>query len=299
MKITKLLGAAALVTLTTNSAFAQNLGVDASASADTGGDADAAGQADTEADQADTEAVSLDELPQEESTTAPLEESPATSTASDSSAAETTEEPVDDGVSDHQKVVNRFAVGYLGRQTLHYGVANTAVAAPIVGVRYWLNPMIGIDGGIGLNFLGGTAKTTDQPDVSAAGHSAVLFHIGVPLSLADKGHFSFQVVPEINLGFAGTGDQNPNDAIEQTSAGSFFNIGAKVGAELHFGFMGIPQLSLQGNIGVYLQTESVSDKTVANGIETKNSVSYTSFGSTLGPDPWDIFTSSVSALYYF
>ena len=293
MKTIKLF-TAALVTFTANSALAQDIGVGASASADTAGNAE-------------SEVVSLEEIPEEEAaapaeqTAAPPQESSAPTNDEDGAGSkEGEDEAGEEEQSDHEKVVGRFAVGYLGRQTLHYGAAtNTPVAAPIVGVRYWINPLVGIDGGVGLNFLGGKAKTTDLDDVKAAGHSAVLVHLGVPLSLASKGHFSFQVVPEMNLGFVGTGDQNPLDNVEQTSAGNFFNIGAKVGAELHFGFMGIPQLSLQGNVGVYVQAETVSDKVVTDGNEVKTSVSYTSFGSTLGPDPWDIFTSSVSALYYF
>jgi hypothetical protein len=63
--------------------------------------------------------------------------------------------------------------------------------------------------------------------------------------------------------------------------------------------MGIPELSLQGNVGVYLQMESVKDKQTVADVDAEVSQSATTFGTTLGSDPWDIFTSNISALYYF
>jgi hypothetical protein len=188
----------------------------------------------------------------------------------------------------------------MGRQTIAYGVTNyTQVVAPVVGVRYWFSELVGLDVGLGMSLAGGKTKATGVDDVKAAGHTAALLHAGVPLSLADSGHFSFQVVPEANIGFAVTGDQDADPDDEFKSSGTFFNVGGKVGGEVHFGFMGIPELSLQGNVGVYLQMESVKDKQTVADVDAEVSQSATTFGTTLGSDPWDIFTSNISALYYF
>lgn len=259
--------------------------------------------------------VALEELPSEEglpnspSAAVSVPKVSTTSTAENTPAAlpvlldeapveeeKAKEEPLEK--TDHQRVVGRFAVGYMGRQTLHYGTAYAPVVAPIIGVRYYVTPLWGIDAGIGLNMLGGKAKETGSADVKAAGHIAALFHVGAPLSLASSRHFSFQVVPEMNLGFAKTGDQDPDPDVKESHHGSFFNVGAKVGAEIQFGFMDLPELSLQGNVGLYFQTETVKDKE-SGPTETIASDSYSSLGTTLSADPWDIFTSSVSALYYF
>jgi hypothetical protein len=285
MKHFSTLSAFAVIALSSSQVMAQDLSVGAEASADT--------------DEGAAAAVELDEEPVEDAPTEP-EPAPQPVSNDDSSAGGgAADEAEVDGDSDHDQMVGRFAVGYLGRQTLHHGIAYTPVVAPIIGARYWINDMIGIDAGIGLNMLGGKATLTDADDVKAAGHNAFLLHVGVPLNLADSKHFSFQVVPEANVGLVGTGDQDADPDITLKSKGTFFNIGAKVGGEIHFGFMDIPQLSLQGNVGLYLQTEGVKD-TFDDGtdvIEATNS--YTSLGTTLGADPWDMFTSSVSALYYF
>jgi hypothetical protein len=77
------------------------------------------------------------------------------------------------------------------------------------------------------------------------------------------------------------------------------NVGAKVGAEIQFGFIDLPNLSLQGGVGLYLQSETVKTRADLDGDVTQASVTGTTLGTTLDADPWDIFTSSVSALYYF
>src|SRR5687768_2038827 len=64
------------------------------------------------------------------------------------------------GSSDHDQVVGRLAVGYLGRRGMGVGTSaagGTALQAdaPVVGIRYWLDQGIGIDAGLGLLISGG------------------------------------------------------------------------------------------------------------------------------------------------
>lgn len=283
----------AAVLLSTHATFAQDFSANADASADTDADVDA--DADADAD--------VEPEPEPEPVLEPVEPEPAPVTAE---RDEDDDDDEVDGDSDHDAVVGRFAVGYLGRQTLNYGApaagaGSGSVVAPIIGVRYWLSDMLGIDAGVGFSFLGGKSTLTDADDVRAAGHQAFLLHAGVPLNLADDGHFSFQVVPEANFGLVGTGDLDgdPDDDLEVRLNGTFFNIGARAGAEIHFGFMGIPKLSLQGSVGAYLQAETVRTKSDNDGDVIKATNSSTRVATTLGPDPWDLFTSSISALYYF
>jgi hypothetical protein len=203
--------------------------------------------------------------------------------------------------SDHSQMVGRFAVGYLGRQNILAGDGQAApqlnLVAPVIGVRYWLDNMIGIDAGLGFNFSSGSTEaggtSTDKPGVTV-----LMFHGGVPINLADAGHFSFQIVPEATLGFASVGDSAPM-AAETTRSGFLLNVGARAGAEIHFGFMGIPQLSLQGSVGAYLRHQSAGTETVVAGTTTEFSDSSLTIGTTLGNNPWDIFTGGISAFYYF
>ena len=196
------------------------------------------------------------------------------------------------GSSDHDAVVGRLAVGYLGRSGVTVG-NNTVIQAPVIGVRYWLSDMLGIDAGLGFGF-GGSSTTVGGMDTDGPSSHAFILHGGVPLSLASAGHFSFQVVPELNVGFAGQSQDNAAGMTNKVS-GFHMDLGARAGAEIHFGFINVPQLSLQGSIGARLNVDS--QKVTNMGAETKSSS--WGFGTTVGDNPWNIFTSNVAALYYF
>ncbi len=200
------------------------------------------------------------------------------------------------GGSDHMQMIGRPAFGFLGRQTMQIatpaggGVAPAPVNVPVVGVRYWVNPLIGIDAGLGFSMTTGSVEAPGV-DVDKTGVTAFMVHGGVPIALASSGHFTFEVVPEANFGYAAASV----DGADVDLSGLHLDIGARVGAEIHFGFIDIPELSLQGSVGAALQLDNVSADSPAG----EASDSTLTIGTTLGNDPWDIFTSSISALYYF
>ena len=222
--------------------------------------------------------------------------------------------------SDHDGVVGHVGVGFLGRTTMSIGsgVAGTgaptiaAVAAPIVGIRYWIDPMIGIDAGIGLS----VASQSFTPNAGAQQDLAVptvfMIHGGVPLALASSKHFSFQIIPELTFGTA-SASNTPKDVMGVQNAGTLhfsgthFDIGARAGAEIQFGFIGIPQLALQGSVGLLFQTDSVKvtqdaftdPMTMVAAASTTTKASQSQFGTAVGDNPWAIFTNNITALYYF
>ena len=200
------------------------------------------------------------------------------------------------GSSDHDAVVGRLAVGYLGRNGvaipgLPAGAgAAVVIPAPVIGVRYWISDMLGIDAGLGFGLTSGS-NTAAGMSTDIPGWHLFMIHGGVPLSLASAGHFSFQIVPELNLGFAGS---SATVAGMDVSTSAFhLDIGARAGAEIHFGFINVPQLSLQGSVGLRMNMDSTSLKPGDNGS------SNFSLATTVGDNPWNIFTSNVAALYYF
>ncbi|MBM4364460.1 MAG: hypothetical protein FJ104_17410 [Deltaproteobacteria bacterium] len=206
------------------------------------------------------------------------------------------------GGADHNQFVGTFAVGYLGYRTMQVGSQGgpAGVNAPVVGIRYWLDEMMGIDAGLGFAMTSGSqeASAPGAPTVKTEDPSTTTFilHAGLPLALANSGHFSFQVVPEANIGFASY-KQERTGAQEITGSGFHLDIGARAGAEVHFGFIGIPQLSLQGSIGLALASDSWSTEDK----ETQDKVEGSRFGlaTAEGPSPWYIFTNNIAALYYF
>lgn len=214
------------------------------------------------------------------------------------------------GGSDHSQVVGTFGVGYMGLGGIDIGALNgnalgvRSISAPIIGARYWISDMLGIDAGIGFGFEsgkdtaknGGTTVETDRP--SATG---VLLHAGVPLALGTPGqHHTFQVVPELNVGFGSSTikgqAQNGGAAPPDIDLGGFrLDIGARAGTEIQFGFIGLPKLALQATVGLYFTHSSTSAKQD----QVEFSTSSNRIGTTVQQAPWAIFTNNISALYYF
>jgi hypothetical protein len=198
--------------------------------------------------------------------------------------------------ADHASVVRHFGIGYMGRRSI--GIDFTAaqvpitVDAPVIGVRYWLDPMIGIDAGLGLLFSGGSVKAGNV-STDTQGYTVFMLHGGVPLALAGSKHFSFQIAPELNLCFASSKRAGTGDDL----SGFHFDIGARAGTEIQFGFIGIPELSLQAGVGLALSYDRIKDSAPAPGGPVV--LSHTELGTSVGDNPWNIFTGNIAALYYF
>lgn len=211
-----------------------------------------------------------------------------------------------DETPDHDKFVGHFAVGYMGVNALPIGAGSPTaptlgtVNAPVIGARYWLQQMVGIDFGIGFATSSGSTEISNGTNSTTNDNPSNLgfaFHGGVPLALARAHHLTFEVVPEVNLGFTngtikGTGMNPPPDV---SLSGFRFDVGGRVGAEIHFGFIGIPQLSLEGSVGLYLRRNAAKIKQDVN----SGSIGTWNIGTTVGSDPWALFTNNISALYYF
>jgi hypothetical protein len=179
------------------------------------------------------------------------------------------------------------------------------VKAPVVGVRYWLGEKIGLDIGLGFGIAsssqeqvaGNNTNSQDRP-----GTFAMAFHGGVPLVLAHHKHYKFLLVPELNIGFATSTETPPPNAPvgtgDITRTGFHLDLGARIGSEIHFGFIGIPQLSLQATVGVLATRNAWKVKQDVGNLTNSASVGETSFGTTVQGDPWAIFVNNISAIYY-
>ncbi len=198
--------------------------------------------------------------------------------------------------TDHEKVVRHLAVGYLGAANFAVGTPVAAGAAaplttntPIVGVRYWLNPKLGIDGGLG--FSHSTSSVTAKNGTVTDGPSTTAFglHGGVPLAFGAGKHYTFLVIPEAEFGYATT--STTAGTVTSTTSALSVNVGARAGAEIQFGFIGVPELSLQASIGLMAQISSAS-------FPNDSSSSSFNLGTTVQGAPWAIFANSISALYY-
>lgn len=208
------------------------------------------------------------------------------------------------GGSDHDLMVGHMAVGYLGTAGLVIGSPDAGepgsglVTAPVVGIRYWMDPGMGLDLGLGFALDGGSTEPGGGTSVDSPSHFAVILHGGVPLALANGRHYSFQIIPEMNLGIGSGSEVDLGSGDDVDHSGFGVDLGARAGAEVHFGFIGIPELSLQGSIGALLNIGS-QKTTIKSDPEVEYKASSHSFRTTVYDTPWGIFTSNVAALYYF
>lgn len=217
----------------------------------------------------------------------------------------------DDPTSDHEKVVGHLGVGYLGLTSLPIAAGGNgvpdrgSVSAPIIGVRYWLNEKLGLDLGVGLGVTGGSTEVVagnQTTSTDLAGVFGLSLHGGVPIALAHTKHYKFLAIPEFNVGFA-TSTETPapaggNQAGDITRNGFHLDVGGRIGSEIHFGFIGVPQLSLQATVGLLFAHEAWKVKQDVGNQTNSASRSATSFGTTVQGDPWSIFVNNISAIYY-
>ncbi len=213
--------------------------------------------------------------------------------------------PPADDTPDHERVIKKFAIGYLGFNQVPILQTET-VSAPIIGARYWLFDRMGIDAGIGFGVKGGssdqTPATGPKTTTDQATAWAFALHAGVPLTPAWGKHYTLLLIPEINFGYAGRSIKPPAVSPPNTpnidQNGARFEIGARAGAEVHFGFIGVPELSLQATIGLGFQNNQVWANNV-NGANTSSAAHTYVFTTSVDQAPWAIFTNNISALYYF
>ena len=204
--------------------------------------------------------------------------------------------------SAHEAVVGRLGVGWFGTRDVPVGPATMAgtgpIPTPIVGIRYWMSHTLGIDAGLGFFTMSSATRNesgTGNLTTEGPTRTSILLHAAVPLSLADVGNFSFLVIPEFNvgIGMGGTKASMGNPSIDLS--GLLIEGGVRAGAEVFFGFIGIPQLSLEGTVGVFLS--SATGKISQSGGSTRFSSFILSTSSVA--QPWDIFRKDIAARYYF
>lgn len=221
-------------------------------------------------------------------------------------SAETSEESspgrAPSGSGSHADAVGALGVGFFGIANVpaclspaQCGIGD-AVSAPTIGVRYWISELLGIEAALGIGIESGTISRTGTADEFENSLTAFALHGGVPLALAYSGDFVFEVVPELDIAFASGTEFGDTQDQDVDLSGFMFRLGGRVGAEIHFGFIGLPQLSLQGTVGLHL---SMTSQSFEDQMGREVSVSRTRLSTSTQEEPWDIFTGSVRAIYYF
>jgi hypothetical protein len=236
------------------------------------------------------------------------------------------------GGNDHDLWVGRLGFGWYGIGSVPIGVGTGGgsqndptvsytgaqnIQVPAIGVRYWLSPSMGVDAALGFNIQSGSDEVKSAKSsgngcdanttctIDKVSQKAFLLHGGLPLVLGGGKHVTVLLIPELNIGFA-SGSWKPyvppgaqanadNTPPNADLSGFLLQLGARAGAEVHFGFMGMPQLALEGSVGAYFQTTNTQVKAGDASVKDSNTVIATSNIN----NPWDFFKSTVAARYYF
>jgi hypothetical protein len=264
----------------------------------------ASAEADSEGATADATADGESEATEPE---APVQEGPKEEPESFATTTTAVAADAPAGATDHSRVVGTFGIGYMGFRAMGASaLTGAALVAPVIGMRYWMDPGLGLD--VGLGFSKSTGTTEFDPggggmsvDADDPGPLVVMLHAGLPLALADSQHFVFEVVPELNVGYASHAVEGAigGGMDEDTFSALHFDVGARAGAEIHFGFIDIPQLALQAGVGLAVAFDSTTTEDDQGAVTATTDTSRTSVSTGVGDNPWNIFAANVAALYYF
>lgn len=204
------------------------------------------------------------------------------------------------GGTDHDRWVGRLGLGWYGVSDIPIGSGGDTVSAPAIGVRYWLDRDLGLDVALGFATSSGSTTTSTQGQadvvVDKPSRTGFLLHAGLPLAMHTEEHYTFLIIPEANLGISSGSVKSADPNTPDTDLSGFrLDLGARAGAEVHFGFIGIPALALEGSVGLFFTTQSGTTET--GPAKSKNSDTF--IGTSAFNSPWDFFRSSVAARYYF
>jgi hypothetical protein len=145
--------------------------------------------------------------------------------------------------------------------------------------------------------VGGVTTTVKQSNPSRNGF---LLHVGVPFAFANFQNAVFEVIPEFNYGMSSsTLKDNAAPPVggrpDLKLSGTRLDIGLRAGFEVFFGFIGVPQLALEGTLGFAYSSDSAKAELGSQSWK----VSSSGFNTAHYSDPWDIFRGTVAARYYF
>lgn len=173
----------------------------------------------------------------------------------------------------------------------------TTTTVPLLGVRWWTpNPRIGFEVGFGAMVT--TYDGTEQQVIAATPTTAEFaWHASLPIVLGSTEHVIFFVAPELRVGHSTWTVKNE---VGTPPNGWTIEASAKGGVEIFFSFIGLDNLSVEAGIraGVTHQVRT-SYTTSPLQPETASTISQTRFSTNLVANPWDLFTSTLAARYYF
>lgn len=169
---------------------------------------------------------------------------------------------------------------------------NDSEPVPTIDMRWWLGEQrrVGID--VGISYFNTAIYTSER---RLAKLRIFYGKLGAPVALTTSQHTTIELIPQIS--YMGSGTVVP----EREMALYRWDIALRLSAEIHFGFIDLPELSVQSGLGLSVVRQvlynRVTDPFIA-GPSAQRAV-ITEVGPYGGKGPWEVFIGNLTALYYF
>jgi hypothetical protein len=175
------------------------------------------------------------------------------------------------------------------------------VSVPMVGLRWW-TPLqwLGLEVGLGAMV---SASASEIPGVNGSNPTdgptttELLFHFSAPLALASTEHTIVFLAPELRIGRSTESTGDPRNPLLSMT----WDVSLKAGVEIFFSFIGLPNLSLEAGVraGLIHEIRTFPVASPLSGPVQEGRRTQTRFATSLVANPWDLFTSTLAARYYF
>lgn len=231
------------------------------------------------------------------------------------------------GPSDHDRRVGRLSAAFFGTRAVPNASAEGASivldgdgsatltvtpgtsTVPLLGMRAWLSRSFGLDVGVGVGFESERAAryvpnpdpTKDrQEDAVTANRTTLAVHLGTPIALTSGAHHTLMLIPEVDVGYGrltlpGYQASTTGAPLDLRLTGLGVAAGARLAAELAFGFWGVPELSLQTSWGVGVQYRKHTGRIG----DAEHTISATGLSTSTAGDAWQAVSGAFALLYGF
>lgn len=168
------------------------------------------------------------------------------------------------------------------------GLAYSAPSVPLLGIRYWMkSSRMGIDVGVG-------AMVASNPTLSTSSSPGIQLHahVGLPIAIASGVNVIALIAPELRVGLKSVSVNSSLSGAETNQTGSLLELGVRGGLELYFGFIGVPELSLEASFRVAAAREAFTSGSSQQSEKFR-------FSTSLAGDAFSLLASSLALKYYF
>lgn len=211
--------------------------------------------------------------------------------------------------SARDRIGSAFGIGFLGTANVFKAQPDIMglplplqrTTVPVLGVRWWTpQRRIGVELGVGAMVSGSYTDLPAQPGGAVGDGPAtteLLVHASLPVMIASTRHTILFAAPEFRFGYSRFQPDATNNGVVTAST---IDASVKAGVEIFFSFLGLDNLSIEAGVRAGLTYEA---RYVVTSLPLEATVtavsSQTRFTTSLIANPWDLFTSTLAARYYF